>query len=88
MIATIVAYAVRAVNVTDYTKFFLWLRRRDDEVASYAVRWQQAYYYLRNYGFGERVTPAIAHHLRTCYSAYSRKRRMKRPTATFSYDAE
>ena len=86
MIATIVAYAVRAVNVTDYTKFFLWLRRRDDEVASNAVRWQQAYYYLRNYGFGERVTPAIAHNFADLSQCIQQEE--AKLTATFSYDAE
>ena len=61
MMAIIVQHNIKAVVVTDYTKFFLQLRRNNAEIASNSIYFDGKFHWWACQLFGEKSTPYMAH---------------------------
>jgi ribonuclease HI len=60
MIANILADDLRWATVTDYAKFFLYIKHYPPEIASNCVRYRGHYFYFYGKVFGARSTPFSA----------------------------
>eukprot|EP00040_Diaphanoeca_grandis_P022151 m.118560 g.118560 ORF g.118560 m.118560 type:complete len:473 (-) comp28674_c0_seq3:1681-3099(-) len=60
MIAAIITYDLRYATITDYLKFFLYLKSLPVEVAANCTYFQGRYWYFTGKQFGARATPFVA----------------------------